>query len=159
VGYEALAGLLSTWLPGVRPLPRSAFVDTVRETPGGDLALMVAANHLWPEESLDLEPLSPRRAARTTEPVPMPDGTPVLGTPYVVESDDPSLPRAVMFHDSYNWALGPFLAEHFRRIVCAWADQFSPALVRREQPDVVIQEMGERKLGWVKPDDFDDTQD
>jgi hypothetical protein len=159
VGYEALAGVLSRCLPGVRPLPRSAFVNTAEDRPGGDLAQMIAADHLRHEEWLSLEPVSPRRARGEPTAVPVPEDCPTFGTPTSVENDDPSLPRAVLFHDSFNWALGPLLAEHFRRLVCVWADQFSPGLVRRERPDVVIQEFVERKLGFVLPDDFDDGRD
>jgi hypothetical protein len=159
VGYEAVAGVLSGLLPGVRPLPRTAFADTVEDRPGGDLAQLVAASHLHREEWLGLEPVSARGARREPTAVAVPEDCPTFGTPLATENDDPTLPRAVMFHDSFNGALGPLLAEHFRRIVCAWVDQFSPGLVRRERPDVVIQEFVERKLAYVKPDDFDDSQD
>jgi hypothetical protein len=158
VGYEAVAGVLSVLLPGVRLLPRTAFADTVEDRSGGDLAQMVAASHLHREEWLGLESLSPR-ARREPTTVPVPEDCPTFGTPLATENDDPALPPAVMFHDSFNGALGPLLAEHFRRIVCVWADQFSPRLVRRGRPDVVIQEFVERKLGYVNPDDFDDSQD
>ncbi len=159
VGYQALAGVLSGWLPGVRPLPRSAFVDTAEDRPGGDLAQMVAASHLRREEWLALEPVSPREARQDPRGVPPPEDCRTFWTPTVLQNDDPSLPRAVLFHDSFSWALGPLLAEHFRRLVCVWTDQFSPGLVRREQPDVVIQEFVERKLGFVRPEYFDDSQD
>lgn len=59
-----------------------------------------------------------------------------------------NLPRAVMFRDSFASSMIPFLSEHFRRIVYEWQgpNQFNYALVEREKPDVVIQEMVERKL-------------
>ncbi|WP_147385815.1 tetratricopeptide repeat protein [Oleomonas cavernae] len=67
----------------------------------------------------------------------------------VAEVDDPSLPTAVMFRDSYATAMAPFLAESFRRI---WLVSSPNAvlydLVEREKPDVVIFERAERALGW-----------
>jgi hypothetical protein len=54
-----------------------------------------------------------------------------------------------MFHDSFGVSLQPFLAESFSRTVFAsgptnWRRNFDPALVERERPAVVIQEIAER---------------
>jgi hypothetical protein len=158
VGYQALVGRLAEWFPAVRPLPRSAFVDTACRRAGGDLAQMSAQERVRTEEALGLESVSPRQAQRCAAAGEWAGdcrGSP----PQAVECHDPALPRALMFHDSFTWALGPFLAEHFRRIVFVWTDQFSPELVRRERPEVVIQQLVERKLGTVVPADFDDNGD
>jgi hypothetical protein len=156
LGYEALVGELARWLPGIRPLARSAFVDTDYLKAGGDIAQMVALDRLRCEEVLGLGPRLPRRA-HVCEAF-LPDVYNTLGPPHATEYPDSSLPRAVMFHDSFTWALEPFLSEHFQRIVYGWTDQFNPELVRQEQPDVVVQELVERKLGFVIPDDFDDSR-
>jgi hypothetical protein len=54
--------------------------------------------------------------------------------------------RAVMFRDSFSSRLIPYLSEHFSRILYQWQNDFDPDLVRREHPDVVIQEMVGRHL-------------
>jgi hypothetical protein len=154
VGYRAVAGVLSGWFPAVQPLPRSAFLDVCRDEPGGDLAQMIASEDVFREEALRLEPLSPWRARRVGE-VPLPADCRVQFAPHAQECDDPTLPRAVVFHDSFFWALEPLLSEHFRRAVCGWTDDFSREVVHRERPDVVIQELVERKLGSVSPKGFD----
>jgi hypothetical protein len=151
VGYQALCAALAEKGVPVQPLPRSAFLELTEEEPGGDLAQMVAQEHVLREQVLRLVPLSPRAARQCDTAVDAPGDCPLTGAPVATERDDPALPRAVVFHDSFTWALGPMLAEHFRRAVFVWTDQFSPTLVRRERPDVVIQEMVERKLGFIVP--------
>jgi hypothetical protein len=65
--------------------------------------------------------------------------------------DDPSLPSAVVFGDSFLDRLRPFLAENFRRTVVlrhrsVTGVQFDPAVIATERPNVVIQELVERSL-------------
>ena len=62
------------------------------------------------------------------------------------EVHDPSLPTAVVFHDSFGWELRPFLAEHFRRIDCYWTSDFFAAPLAQQKPDYVIQVVVERYL-------------
>ena len=61
-----------------------------------------------------------------------------LATP---EIDDPSLPRAVIFRDSFSSRLVPFLSEHFSRAVYLWQNDFDANVVSEEHPDLVIQEI------------------
>jgi hypothetical protein len=54
-----------------------------------------------------------------------------------------------MFHDSFGLSLQPLLSESCSRIVFSsgptdWRLNFDPALVERERPAVVIQEIAER---------------
>jgi hypothetical protein len=155
VGYQHLVGRLSQWFPDLRPDPRSAFAEATTQKPGGDLATMVDLAERDREEWLSLAPKAPRRAIRAREGVVWPAGaTFPLGHPFARECDDPRLPCAVMFHDSFYVALDPFLSEHFRRIAYVWTDDFYPDVVEREKPEVVIQEMLERKLSYVTPRDL-----
>jgi hypothetical protein len=159
VGYQALLEVLSRWFPTMRPRPRAAFLDFCEHRHGGDLAQMIAREDSLREDYLQLLPLSVRRAHAPDEELEEPDDCPLVTPPRATECDDRSLPRVVVFNDSFCWALQPFLAEHFRRAVFAWTDNFSPELVRREHPNLVIQEMVERKLGAPTPHDFDDHED
>jgi len=59
------------------------------------------------------------------------------------EVDDPTLPTAVIFHDSSGVCLRPFIRERFRRTVLVWSWFPSRALIEQEKPDVVIQVRGE----------------
>jgi hypothetical protein len=57
-----------------------------------------------------------------------------------------ALPRAVVYRDSMAIPLIPLLSENFSRVVYVGSRRLDPALVLRERPDVVIEEMVERSL-------------
>ena len=69
----------------------------------------------------------------------------------VTEIAGSSLPRAVVFRDSFASRLVPFLSEHFSRAVYLWQNDFDPEIVLRERPDVVIQEIAGRHLYVYTP--------
>ncbi len=72
----------------------------------------------------------------------------------VVENTDPAaanLPTAVVLCDSFGMRTVPFLNHYFRRVSYLWTDQFYPPLIEKEKPDVVIQEMVERRLIGYTP--------
>jgi len=150
VGYRRIVETLASWFTGMEPWPRSAFYDEVQREPGGDCVRMLALDHEITEEILKLTPKPeyPRLTHGTHEGF----APPVSGMapPFAMYQDNSRLPRAVMFCDSFTAAMYPFLAQHFQRI--AFIGQcfptFDPALVEREQPDIVIQEMVERKLQY-----------
>lgn len=151
VGYTQVASTLTKWFPMIEPMSRSAFRATV-DARGGDLGMMVGLSER--EEWLRLEPLSPWRS-RMTNDVVWPAGAVFpLGKPFATECDDSRLPRAVVFHDSFMLALYPFLSQHFRRAAYVWQDDFYPEVVERERPNIVLQELLERKLGTATPNDF-----
>lgn len=57
---------------------------------------------------------------------------------------------AVIIHDSFGQALIPLLARHFKRATFVWSNSFDKALVEKEQPKVVIQQLVERRLlNWT----------
>jgi len=62
------------------------------------------------------------------------------------ETPDPQLPRLLMFRDSFASALVPFLSNCFSRSVYIWSFFQDPALIAREKPDIVIDEVNERYL-------------
>jgi hypothetical protein len=73
------------------------------------------------------------------------------GNVVVFENPDRSLPRAVVFRDSFcSWML-PFFAETFSRLVAVSCTEMYFDLIESEQPDVVITETIERYIhpGWV----------
>jgi alginate O-acetyltransferase complex protein AlgJ len=69
-----------------------------------------------------------------------------------VRPDAPSLPRAVLFGESYSYHLLPFLSEAFSRLSFAHSSAFDHTFVHRERADVVLWSPVERFLLTV-PDD------
>ncbi len=122
---------------------RHDFEAVERTTEGMDLAGMMGLTRVLRETDLALVPIRPRRA-RVVEPAGGHE-TDEEGR-LVTEIDDPSLPRAVIFRDSFVSRLVPFLSEHFSRAVYLWQNDFDAAEVEKEHPDVVIQEIVGRHL-------------
>lgn len=57
---------------------------------------------------------------------------------------DKTLPKLVIFRDSFSSNLLPLLAEHFSRIVALATPCYVKGLVESEKPDMVINQMAER---------------
>jgi len=125
------------------PWTRGDFEAVDRTIEGLDLAGMMGLKRVLREIDLTLVPRRARRA-RVIEPAGA-FPTDEEGT-LITEIDDPSLPRAVIFRDSFVSQLVPFLSEHFSRAVYLWQNDFDAGVVAKEHPDVVIQEIVGRHL-------------
>jgi hypothetical protein len=73
--------------------------------------------------------------------------------------DDPGLPRAVLFHDSFGPYLERLLAEHFGSLVCVWGGQPEKDLVDRLKPNVVVELIVERNMGRLIRRDTDSADE
>lgn len=62
--------------------------------------------------------------------------------------ENPNLPTAVIFHDSFMPALLPYLAQHFRRARFVWSC-YQPSIVAEEQADFVLQESVQRNVRYL----------
>ena len=144
VAYQQIIGAVRTRVPRTPPAwTRADFAAVDRSREGLDLAGMMGLTRVLREMDLTLVPVRSRRA-RVLEP-PGANPTDEEGR-IVTEIDDPSLPRAVIFRDSFTSRLVPFLSEHFSRAVYLWQNDFDADAVTREHPDVVIQEIVGRHL-------------
>jgi hypothetical protein len=155
LGYQALARQLAVWFPQVCPFERSQFEATDTAVGGGDLAGLLDMRDAYHDHSLVLHPRFPVLAQVSSRP-PELDRRDVgsLGKPRATEHPDSRLPRGLVFHDSFALAVLPLLSEHFQRLAMVWHDDFLPYVAEREKPDVVIQQLLERKLGFVRPTDI-----
>ncbi len=133
LAYSEIFDRLAPAFPQLRRVPWER-VTLGRGGPA-DLSRMLGLEKLLPEERL-----APVAGVRYPRPGVW------RGKTLVTEQDDPSLPRAVIFHDSFGVFLAPYLAEHFSHATWVWRDRFDGNLVRRLRPDVVIEERVERHL-------------
>jgi alginate O-acetyltransferase complex protein AlgJ len=151
VGYRGIVDRLASWFAGMEPLPRAIFKEDAENEPGGDCARLLGLDQELVEENLKLTPTPehPLLTRWTTEGFQR--GPACIAPPFAMLQTAPHLPRAVMFGDSFTAGMVPFLSQHLQRI--AYYSQVFPtfdvAAVEREQPDVVIQEMVERKLQYL----------
>ncbi|MHC1744557.1 MAG: hypothetical protein AB9873_16220 [Syntrophobacteraceae bacterium] len=130
----------------VRGLEDYAVTATVEK--GGDLAVLLSLSDVIQEERISLAPTFTPKAADAVRPYPDPvDPARYPGREMVVkETGDLTLPKAVVFRDSFAVSLIPFLSESFRSVVYVWTFDWLPELIEREKPDVVIIECVERYL-------------
>ena len=144
VAYQQIIGAVRARVPKTPPAwTRADFDSREVETAGLDLAGMMGLKRVLREIDLTLVPRRPRRA-RVIEPA---GALPTAEEGRLVtEIDDPALPRAVIFRDSFVSRLVPFLSEHFSRAVYLWQNDFDADIVAHEHPDVVIQEIVGRHL-------------
>ena len=147
VGYDALmravqAALPAGALPAIVPAPRPAYVPGV-DYFSGDLGQMLGLPGRVRED--DVAPLgkvladAANRCARRIDKGEFP------GFEFFA-CDRPGLPRAVVLRDSMAIPLIPLLSENFSRVVYASTRKLDRALIEREKPDIVIEELVERSL-------------
>jgi hypothetical protein len=142
--YQEIIGAVRARVPATPPAwTRDEFDSVSRDIAGLDLAGMLGLKRVLREDDLTLVPKRPRRA-RVLEPAGAAP-TDEEGR-LVTEIADATLPRAVIFRDSFVSRLVPFLSEHFSRAVYVWQNDFDADLVTKEHPDVVIQEIVGRHL-------------
>ena len=137
-----------TGIDSLKPASRSDFDLRDEVIPGMDLAGMIGLKDVLREDELKLVPHQPRQA-KILEPA-HPDQL-LMDAKVVTETPNASLPRLMVFRDSFSSALIPFLSEHFSRAVYLWQYNFDPVAIEQEQPDVVIQEWVGRRLGNKSP--------
>jgi hypothetical protein len=149
VAYQELVAAIRAQAPTVPPAwSRDDFAAVAEDAPGMDLAGMIGLKARLRETRLRLVPRRPR-LARVVEP---PGEEPSAGVGRIVtEIPGSTLPRAVVFRDSFVSRLAPFLSEHFSRVVYLWQDNFDAGVVEQERPDVVVQEIVGRHLLYVSP--------
>ena len=144
VAYQQIIDAVRARVPSTPPAwTREDFTPVDRTIEGLDLAGMMGLTRVMREVDMTLVPKRPRRA-RVVEPAGA-HPTDELGR-LVTEIADRSLPRAVIFRDSFASRLVPFLSEHFSRAVYLWQNDFDAQVVLQEHPDVVIQEIVGRHL-------------
>lgn len=146
-GYQPIAHSLRRWFPAVRPLTRADF-DTSAAVPSGDKTTMLG---LTDPGKVAMPGLVLRRGDgyAVVEPKhPDPYGEEGL---LVTEHKDRSLPRAVIYRDSFAGRLIPYLSEHFSRASYLWQNEFDFEEIERDHPDIVVQEFVARHFFTYVP--------
>jgi alginate O-acetyltransferase complex protein AlgJ len=116
----------------------------VRPGPGGDLARLLALEDRFPEERVDVVLREPRRARPA--PLQLPAGISNPEDFSAFECPGCRGPRVLMYQDSFNTDLAPFLSEHFSRVVYGGGSRNLPELIERERPALFVHEFVERVL-------------
>ena len=134
IAYQEIVGAL-----GLTALAPEALERTVTVGPG-DLARMIHSGSDLSESKPRVKPRDPH--ARHSEVQSEDESRPRL----FANVDDPDLPVAIAFRDSFATALVPLLAEHFRQSTWLWTRTADPDEIAAASPDFVIYEITERYL-------------
>lgn len=144
IAYQQLMGQVRQTLPKVKIPERSDFQEVAAKGEG-DLSKIMGFVGVSSEQYTKLVPRTPRKARYTVgQDVDYPQDL------VVMESPAGEARRAVVMRDSFTRGYLPHLSEHFNRIAYRWTyGGFDTALIKREKPDIVIQEMVEH--GFLLP--------
>ena len=148
VAWLEIANWMQRVHPGFSAPTRDDYTFYAATSSGHDLPRMLGLSRLVTEEVLEVRPKAPNRF-RFVEPSGVDPG--VEQGRVVTEHPDASLPRVLVFRDSFATPLIPFLSEHCSRCVYLWQKDVSPEVVRAEQPDLVIHELVGRRLQSYLP--------
>ncbi len=136
--YRPIVPVLNRWFDTGPAPDLTDLTLTPVESVGGDLAGIIGLRDAMPDTWLFLHAYSPQEVQEKIH-IKMPETI-------VTEKPDKSLPRGVIFRDSFAEALRPFFARHFSRVVYSSRHTFDLELIEREDPDIVIHEILERIL-------------
>ena len=147
IGYEAIMRAVQHALPPgalvrIAPAERPAFVPGV-DFYSGDLGKMLGLPSHVRED--DIAPLAKVLGDPGTRCARRVDSGEFPGFEFYA-CDRAGLPRAVVLRDSMAIPLIPLMSENFSRAVYVSSRKLDRALIEREQPDIVIEELVERSI-------------
>lgn len=123
---------------------------TILAQRGGDLARLIGRTRAMKEEIVTFSAPVPRCVDQSGRAFPRNELDPVQERLIVCEGAQGD-GVALVFIDSFGAALVPSLSRLFRKTVFAWSYEIDPALIEAIKPDVVLQEVVERKLRAMNP--------
>lgn len=148
--YQAMVKMLHRDFPAIVPMDFQRFEVIRYKWISGDLPFMMGLSKYFPEERIIYRNMDWFKARGDSYDGPMEPWFVTMPQRSVLH--DPSLPRAVVFHDSFWMELMPFMGECFREALYAWCmppsqkgfRHFDEDMILKFKPDIVIEEFTER---------------
>jgi len=148
IAYQELIRAISQQFTSIIPLNIDDFMVEEQTAGGSDLAIMLSIQSYVQDTLINLKPKTPPLA--TDDKFLFDDPNPNPAMPLVAKKvDNPELPKALIFRDSFMKRLVPFLSENFSRSSYVWTYEMIPEIIEVEKPDIVIYEFVERKIEEV----------
>ncbi len=144
VAYDVLINAIKKSIPTATPLKEGDFNKVVKVIKGGDLAMMLDLAECYEEKAIFMIPASFSYSYEKGDIGSYIDPSP--GRTIIMNQNDSSLPRMVMFRDSFAAALIPYLSQNFSRSAYFWTPRLIPEIIEKEKPDLVITEVTERYI-------------
>jgi alginate O-acetyltransferase complex protein AlgJ len=140
-GYQAIITALQKDFPNLKPHSLEDYRVVSDGHGPGDLE---ETSHidLGGEDLFHLEPTFISTVKQQTT------YAPGINNIIITNQEDRSLPKLVMYRDSFSIEMLPFLPENFSRGVFVWTNTYTidENLIKAEKPDIVIVEIVERAL-------------
>lgn len=152
--YREMIRHLQQHFEDIQPLSKNDVTIRPVDGEGGDLAIMLSLQRdLFRETRIQVRPKAPFRSRSAA---PTPGFRPKAPWVRLSAAECPGgrIPAALMVRDSFARQLHPFLSEHFQRIVYIWDWElhFFTQVIEREKPSIVIDQMAERSLLSILPE-------
>ncbi len=145
IAYTKLANYLKVLFPTINPSQLNDYNIEKKDTMGSDLAAMLFIQKYVHDTQYFLTPKNGYQAKDANIYFENPNSNPLM--PLVAkEVNNPELPKALIFRDSFMNRIIPYLSENFSRSVYVWTYEISPEIIEAEKPNVVIYEFVERKI-------------
>jgi hypothetical protein len=148
--YREIARILEPYFPGLSVRSWASFNPKVIERQSMDIARMMGLE--FPDEDFKLA----YSACAERQPIPIPIPEALQSTtpsPYSTRCHAPGNINAVIFQDSFGWALAPFLEESFRSAAnfdrMGWNNAAGYDLSETLKANLVVEILVERNLSTV----------
>ena len=143
--YQALITKLSAQVSGLTtPLPATFFTWQNSPLPG-DLAIMLGQESSFPEGNrVSFSPKEPLQIEETS----LPSAKRVAMT---TTRNPKATGKAIVYHDSFGHGWIPLIGYHFGEVIYIAKRPIDPALIEREKPIIVIDQIVERILSVKDP--------
>lgn len=145
VGCAALLKRIQQDFPALMPVRRTDYAIEQQRGVGGDLVNMLTFQDEIKDPVYYVIRPAPSRTARQTATVP--DNASGFPSTRFVGLNAQEAPKLLFIGDSFSHSMMQFLPGYFRESYFVRGSRFDPALVRTEQPDVLVVEVVERNLG------------
>ena len=151
VAYQTLAQAVTRQFPGLQPLSADAYDWRPVPRPLGDVAKILGRDSAVETTEFAYVPLGPRPLLKEIyDPIRLPHQG-VMETRPCYTRNERASGKAMVFHDSFACSWYPLLGQHFKEVIYVWQYNWDGPLIERERPDVVIDEILERKLNLQDP--------
>jgi hypothetical protein len=141
IAYRQIMKPVVQWFPSLRIQNVDDYLIEKEIAGGGDLANMIGGTEFMKEEYINLKPLDNNL-------IKIEDIDDSTKSPITFVQNDSSLPRALIFRDSFFSSVAPFLARHFQHSKYYWQNWNATTpieeMVSSQKPDIVIEEIVER---------------
>jgi hypothetical protein len=147
VAYQKLFQRISQDNESIQAKKISDFVKSTKEAPNNDLAVQMGVEGNFKEKEPGLANKNEKAKIVFEDCPKIYTGCPLT----IRETSDSTLPKLVMFRDSFAASLIPFISEHFKRSYYFWGSiPYSMTIVEKEKPEIVVMEITERELWRLK---------